>query len=92
MTKLFIERISSISTELGFTGINSLISFEILPSSKLRTSKILIDEFRSGKLGKITLELPEDISEMAKQIKEKQREKKQNDYKRKQEYKKNNPQ
>lgn len=59
---------------------------------KLRTSKILIDEFRSGKLGKITLELPEDISEMAKQIKEKQREKKQNDYKRKQEYKKNNPQ
>ena len=59
---------------------------------KLRTSKILIDEFRSGKLGKITLELPEDISEMAKQIKEKQREKKQNDYKRKQDYKKNNPQ
>ena len=29
-----------------------------------RTSKILLDEFRGGKLGRITLELPEDIEEM----------------------------
>jgi len=29
-----------------------------------RTSKILLDEFRGGKLGRITLELPEDIKEM----------------------------
>lgn len=38
-----------------------------------RAAKILIDEFRGGKLGRITLELPEDIDEMleAKATKEK---------------------
>ncbi len=30
----------------------------------IRTGKILLDEFRGGKLGRITLELPEDIQEM----------------------------
>ena len=29
-----------------------------------RTAKIMIDEFRGGKLGRLTLELPEDIDEM----------------------------
>ena len=29
-----------------------------------RTGKIMMDEFRGGKLGKITLELPEDIDDM----------------------------
>ena len=29
-----------------------------------RTSKILLDEYRGGKLGKITLELPEELSEL----------------------------
>lgn len=53
-----------------------------------RTAKILLDEFRGGKLGKLTLEMPDDIKEMEKQIKEKERAKKQNTYERKQEYKK----
>ena len=30
-----------------------------------RTAKIILDEFRGGKLGKITLEMPEDIERMA---------------------------
>ena len=29
-----------------------------------RTGKIIMDEYRGGKLGKITLELPEDIDDM----------------------------
>lgn len=41
-----------------------------------RAAKILIDEYRGGKLGRMTLELPDDISEMNQKMKEKQRQKK----------------
>lgn len=51
-----------------------------------RASKILMDEFRGGKLGRITLELPEDIVEMQQEIEIKKKEKAQNDKQRKQKY------
>lgn len=41
-----------------------------------RAAKILIDEYRGGKLGRMTLELPENISEMNQKMKEKQHQKK----------------
>lgn len=53
-----------------------------------RTAKILMDEFRGGKLGKITLELPEDIKNMNERKAEEEKAKKEADYKRKQEFKK----
>lgn len=55
-----------------------------------RAAKILIDEFRGGKLGRITLELPEDIDEMleAKAVREKI--KASEDRVRKEKYKKKN--
>ena len=53
-----------------------------------RTSKIVIDEFRGGKIGKITLELPEDISRMAENTAKEKELKKQKDSQRKAEYKK----
>ena len=52
-----------------------------------RTSKILIDEFRGGKLGKITLELPEDIDIMNEKRLKNEQIKRETDYKRKQNYK-----
>lgn len=55
-----------------------------------RTAKILMDEFRGGKLGKITLELPEDIRDMSAAKKQKEEEKKQRDRERKAEYKRKN--
>ena len=53
-----------------------------------RTSKIVIDEFRGGKIGKITLELPEDISRMAENTAKEKELKKQKDSQRKADYKK----
>jgi len=55
-----------------------------------RTAKILMDEFRGGKLGKITLELPEDIRDMSAAKKQKEEEKKQRNRERKAEYKRKN--
>lgn len=53
----------------------------------LRAAKIILDEFRGGKIGKITLELPEDIEEMNEKKAEKEAEKKQRDKERKDNYK-----
>ena len=53
----------------------------------LRAAKIILDEFRGGKIGKITLELPEDIREMNVKKAEKEAEKKQKDRERKENYK-----
>ncbi|MCJ7855502.1 ribosome biogenesis GTPase YlqF [Lachnospiraceae bacterium NSJ-143] len=52
----------------------------------MRTSKILLDEFRGGKIGKITLELPEDIKTMAENTKKDIEAKKRTDSKRRKEY------
>ncbi len=52
-----------------------------------RAAKILLDEFRGGKLGKITLELPEDIVEMLEEKKVREKEKKDNTKERKAKYK-----
>ena len=54
---------------------------------RLRTSKILIDEFRGGKLGNITLELPEDIEKMEEKAAQREKDKKQETQKRKQNFK-----
>ncbi|WP_317854242.1 ribosome biogenesis GTPase YlqF [Chakrabartyella piscis] len=51
-----------------------------------RAAKILLDEFRGGKLGKITLELPEDITEMLEEKKEREKEKRENTKERKAKY------
>jgi len=56
----------------------------------LRTAKILLDEFRGGKLGSLTLEMPEDIERMAENTTAEAREKKQNVGERKKKYKNNN--
>ena len=55
-----------------------------------RCAKILMDEFRGGKLGKMTLELPEDIKDMTEEIKKREQEKKQRDKERKAEYRRKN--
>jgi len=55
-----------------------------------RASKILLDEFRGGKLGRITLELPEDIDEMLVAKAAKARVKAAEDRVRKEKYKKKN--
>ena len=55
-----------------------------------RTAKIVLDEFRGGKIGKITLEMPEDIHEMEAKIVREEKEKKAKDAARKAEYKKKN--
>lgn len=55
-----------------------------------RTSKIVLDEFRGGKIGKITLEMPEDIHEMEAKMVREEKEKKAKDAARKAEYKKKN--
>lgn len=52
-----------------------------------RTAKILLDEFRGGKLGRITLELPEDITEMLEAKAEREAIKATEDKVRKQKYK-----
>ncbi len=52
-----------------------------------RAAKIMLDEFRGGKIGRITLELPEDIRDMSGKIAEKEAEKKAKDRIRKQNYK-----
>ncbi|WP_304507751.1 ribosome biogenesis GTPase YlqF [Anaerotignum sp.] len=51
-----------------------------------RAAKILLDEFRGGKLGRITLELPEDIEEMLDAKVEKEKLKAAEDRVRKQNY------
>ncbi|KXL52638.1 ribosome biogenesis GTPase A [Anaerotignum neopropionicum] len=55
-----------------------------------RASKILLDEFRGGKLGRITMELPQDIEEMLGAKVEKERLKAAEDRARKQNFKKKN--
>lgn len=55
-----------------------------------RTAKIVLDEFRGGKIGKITLEMPEDIHEMEAKMVRDEKEKKAKDAARKAEYKKKN--
>lgn len=52
-----------------------------------RTAKILLDEFRGGKLGRITLELPEDITEMLESKAERESSKAVEDKVRKQKFK-----
>ena len=52
-----------------------------------RAAKILLDEFRGGKLGRLTLELPEDIVEMHQEMEEKKREKVQANRERKRTFK-----
>lgn len=52
-----------------------------------RTAKILLDEFRGGKLGRITLELPEDITEMLESKAEREASKAVEDKVRKQKFK-----
>ncbi|MEE0702524.1 MAG: hypothetical protein UCN50_11290, partial [Anaerotignum sp.] len=53
-----------------------------------RASKILMDEYRGGKLGRLTLELPEDINDMLAEKEAREKEKAQTDKVRKAEYKK----
>lgn len=55
-----------------------------------RTAKIVLDEFRGGKIGKITLEMPEDIHEMEAKMVREEKEKKAKDAARRAEYKKKN--
>ena len=55
-----------------------------------RTAKIVLDEFRGGKIGKITLEMPEDIHVMEAKMVREEKEKKAKDAARKAEYKKEN--
>ncbi|MBE6008743.1 MAG: ribosome biogenesis GTPase YlqF [Lachnospiraceae bacterium] len=55
-----------------------------------RSAKILLDEFRGGKLGNITLELPEDIVEAAEKTAEDKEAKRQRDLERKRAFKKRN--
>ncbi len=52
-----------------------------------RTAKILLDEFRGGKLGRLTLELPEDIDRMLEEKAERESEKAKQDQQRKRNYK-----
>ena len=56
----------------------------------LRAAVIILDEFRGGKIGKITLELPEDIKMMSEKKQEKEAEKKIRDRERKNNYKNKN--
>ncbi|MDD4843387.1 MAG: ribosome biogenesis GTPase YlqF [Anaerotignum sp.] len=55
-----------------------------------RASKILLDEYRGGKLGRITLELPQDIEEMLVTKAAKEKVKAADNRERKQNFKKNN--
>lgn len=55
-----------------------------------RAAKIILDEFRGGKIGKITLELPADIRDMSAKTAEKEAEKKARDKERKAAYKAKN--
>lgn len=55
-----------------------------------RTAKILIDEYRGGKLGRITLELPEDIEIMMEEKKSREKEKAIDTRQRKENYKAKN--
>ncbi len=55
-----------------------------------RTAKIVLDEFRGGKLGKITLEMPEDIERMAENTAKAAQEKKAATGERKKKYKQKN--
>ena len=55
-----------------------------------RTAKIILDEFRGGKLGKITLEMPEDIERMAANTAKAAQEKKVATGERKKKYKQKN--
>lgn len=55
-----------------------------------RTAKIILDEFRGGKLGRITLEMPEDIERMAANTAKAAQEKKAATGERKKKYKQKN--
>lgn len=55
-----------------------------------RTAKIILDEFRGGKLGKITLEMPEDIERMVANTAKAAQEKKAATGERKKKYKQKN--
>lgn len=55
-----------------------------------RTAKIILDEFRGGKLGKITLEMPEDIERMSANTAKAAQEKKAATGERKKKYKQKN--
>lgn len=67
----------------GDTGHELLIKIAVARGFKLkgdepdleRAAKIMIDEYRGGKLGKITLELPEDIDNMMEEKRVKSKEK-----------------
>ncbi len=52
-----------------------------------RAAKILIDEYRGGKLGRLTLELPEDIVDMTEKRAEREKQKKLDADRRKREFK-----
>lgn len=53
----------------------------------VRASKIILDEFRGGKMGKITLEEPGDISQMSERKVREEKEKKTRDFERKSNFK-----
>ena len=53
----------------------------------VRTSKILLDEFRGGKLGRITLETPEEMEQLPDRIQQRERMQAENTKERKQNYK-----
>ncbi len=53
-----------------------------------RAAKILMDEYRGGKLGRLTLELPEDITDMLQEKEEREQQKKQLERERKAAYQK----
>ena len=75
------EILTKIGEKRGFKKRGGEVDLE-------RTAKILMDEFRGGKLGRITLELPEDIDTMNTRKAEEEKAKKESDYKRKQNFKK----
>ena len=48
----------------AFSGFDALTGVTLLRGGEVHTermAKVLMDEFRSGKLGKFTLEMPEDV-------------------------------
>lgn len=84
-----IEDIDTPHTILGKIGVARGFVLKGGATDYGRTSKIILDEFRGGKLGKITLELPEDIERMIEQAKKEAQEKKASDAERKKKFKNN---
>ena len=84
-----VELFDGIGHKRGCLGKNAVVNYE-------RVSRILITEYRSGKLGPITLETPEmverELIELQKEIAAKSEKKKARDKKRKEAFKaRNNP-